>query len=50
MIVNILQIGAKGAEFIADTLKYNSTISNLDLRANGLGDEVYLCREKVHLA
>lgn len=34
-------------EFIADTLKYNTTISVLDLRANGLKDEVcfyrYLC-------
>ncbi|XP_027360416.1 NLR family CARD domain-containing protein 3 isoform X4 [Abrus precatorius] len=34
------QIGAKGAEFIADALKYNTTISILDLRANGLRDEV----------
>jgi hypothetical protein len=44
---NVLQIGAKGVEFIADTLKYNTTISVLDLRANGLKDEVrfyrYLC-------
>lgn len=36
-----LQIGATGAEYIADMLKYNSTISTLDLRANGLRDEVY---------
>lgn len=35
-----IQIGAKGAEFIADALKYNTTISILDLRANGLRDEV----------
>jgi len=35
-----MQIGAKGAEFIADALKYNTTISVLDLRANGLRDEV----------
>jgi hypothetical protein len=41
---NVLQIGAKGAEFIADTLKYNKTISVLDLRANGLKDEVSFCR------
>ncbi|XP_040860990.1 NLR family CARD domain-containing protein 3 isoform X1 [Glycine max] len=34
------QIGAKGAECIADALKYNTTISILDLRANGLRDEV----------
>lgn len=38
-----LQIGAKGAEFIADMLKYNTTISVLDLRANGLRDEVCIC-------
>lgn len=41
---SVLQIGAKGAEFIADTLKYNTTISVLDLRANGLKDEVSFCR------
>lgn len=41
---NVVQIGAKGAEFIADTLKYNTTISVLDLRANGLKDEVRFCR------
>ncbi|KAL0282106.1 UNVERIFIED_CONTAM: hypothetical protein Sangu_2970200, partial [Sesamum angustifolium] len=35
-------IGATGAEYIADMLKYNSTISSLDLRANGLRDEVCL--------
>lgn len=29
-----------GAEFIADCLKYNTTLSTLDLRANGLGDDV----------
>lgn len=37
---NILQIGIKGAEYIADILNYNSTISNLDLQANGLRCEV----------
>lgn len=37
-----LQIGPSGAEYIADMLKYNSTISSLDLRANGLRDEVCL--------
>lgn len=37
---NLLQIGASGVEYIADTLKYNSTIQSLDLRANGLRDEV----------
>lgn len=36
----ILQIGATGAEFVADMLRYNNTISILDLRANGLRDEV----------
>lgn len=36
-------IGPKGAEFIADTLKYNTTISTLDLRGNGLRDEGALC-------
>lgn len=46
-MVYILQIGAMGVEFIADALKYNSTISTLDLRANGLGDEVYFCWELV---
>ena len=35
-----MQLGAKGAEYIADLLKYNTTISTLDLRANGLGDNV----------
>lgn len=34
------QLGPKGAEQIADCLKYNKTISILDLRANGLGDDV----------
>lgn len=34
------QIGRKGAEFIGDMIKYNTTISTLDLRANGLMDEV----------
>ncbi|KAL1102177.1 hypothetical protein V6Z11_D05G346900 [Gossypium hirsutum] len=34
------QIGPKGAEFVADMLRYNNTISILDLRANGLRDEV----------
>ncbi|KDO82602.1 hypothetical protein CISIN_1g0068422mg, partial [Citrus sinensis] len=34
------QIGASGAEFVADMLRYNNTISILDLRANGLRDEV----------
>jgi len=34
------QIGPKGAEYIADALKYNTTLSTLDLRANGLGDDV----------
>lgn len=37
---NLLQIGPKGAEFIADMLGYNNTISILDLRANGLRDDV----------
>lgn len=37
---NVMQIGAKGAEYIADTLKYNNTITILDLRGNGLRDEV----------
>lgn len=41
---NLLQIGAKGAEFIADMLKYNTTIRVLDLRANGLRNEVRFCR------
>lgn len=36
----ILQLGVSGAEFIADCLKYNTTLSTLDLRANGLGDDV----------
>jgi hypothetical protein len=35
-----LQIGVSGAEFVADCLKYNTTLSTLDLRANGLGDDV----------
>lgn len=35
-----LQISAKGAEHVADMLRYNNTISVLDLRANGLRDEV----------
>lgn len=35
-----LQIGVEGAEYIADCLKYNTTLSTLDLRANGLGDDV----------
>lgn len=35
-----MQIGATGAEFVADMLRYNNTISILDLRANGLRDEV----------
>lgn len=43
VIKKFLQIGAKGAEFIADMLKYNTTISVLDLRANGLRDEVRIC-------
>ena len=34
------QIGIKGGEYFADALKYNNTISTLDLRANALGDEV----------
>ncbi|CAI5947822.1 unnamed protein product [Closterium sp. NIES-65] len=34
-----VQIGVKGAEYMADALKYNSTINTLDLRANALGDE-----------
>lgn len=38
----ILQIGPKGAEYIADALKYNTTLSTLDLRANGLGDDVFV--------
>ena len=38
----VLQIAAKGAEYVADMLRYNNTISVLDLRANGLRDEVYL--------
>lgn len=41
--VATIQIGAKGAEYIADMLKYNGTISSLDLRANGLRDEVCFC-------
>lgn len=36
----LLQLGAKGAEYIADMLRYNSTLSDLDLRGNGLRDEV----------
>ena len=36
----VLQIAAKGAEYVADMLRYNNTISVLDLRANGLRDEV----------
>jgi hypothetical protein len=36
-----LQIGVEGAECIADCLKYNTTLSTLDLRANGLGDDVW---------
>lgn len=40
---NIWQIGAKGAEFMSDMLRYNTTISTLDLRANGLRDEVGCC-------
>lgn len=39
--VLVLQIGAKGAEYIADCLKYNTTLQTLDLRANGLGDDVW---------
>ncbi|RDX99553.1 putative disease resistance protein RGA4, partial [Mucuna pruriens] len=35
--------GAKGAEFIADALKYNTSISILDLQANGLRDEGAQC-------
>ena len=35
-----MQIGIKGGEYFADALKYNNTISTLDLRANALGDEV----------
>ena len=35
-----MQIAAKGAEYVADMLRYNNTISVLDLRANGLRDEV----------
>lgn len=42
LYVQLLQIGATGAEYIADMLRYNSTISSLDLRANGLRDEVCL--------
>lgn len=37
-----MQIGPKGAEYIADALKYNTTLSTLDLRANGLGDDVWV--------
>ncbi|EFH68963.1 hypothetical protein ARALYDRAFT_888610 [Arabidopsis lyrata subsp. lyrata] len=37
------QIAAKGAEHIADMLRYNNTISVLDLRANGLRDEGASC-------
>jgi hypothetical protein len=36
----ILQLGVKGAEAVADMLRYNTTISILDLRANGLKNEV----------
>lgn len=39
-----MQIAAKGAEYVADMLRYNNTISVLDLRANGLRDEVSQCR------
>lgn len=39
-IVRFSQIRPKGAEYVADALKYNTTISTLDLRANGLGDDV----------
>lgn len=35
-----MQIGPKGAEYVADMLKYNTTIATLDLRANGLKDDV----------
>ena len=42
--LHILQIGVQGAEFIADCLKYNTTLSTLDLRANGLGDDVCAIR------
>ena len=34
------QIGVKGAQYLAEALQYNSTISTLDLRANSLGDDV----------
>lgn len=40
MTAMTLQIGPKGAEYVADALKYNTTLSTLDLRANGLGDDV----------
>jgi len=40
MHVFVLQIGVEGAKFMADALRYNSTLSTLDLRANALGDEV----------
>lgn len=40
LVLSLLQIGALGAQYVADCLKYNMTISTLDLRANGLGDEV----------
>lgn len=44
-----MQIGPKGAEFVAETLKYNTTISVLDLRGNGLRDEVCICQYNVML-
>jgi NLR family CARD domain-containing protein 3 len=40
LMLTLLQIGANGAQYIADCLKYNTTMSTLDLRANGFGDEV----------
>ena len=36
----VVQIGVEGAEHMAEALKYNSTVSTLDLRANKLGDKV----------
>ncbi|RWW39605.1 hypothetical protein BHE74_00055053, partial [Ensete ventricosum] len=40
---NLCEMGPKGAEHVADCLKYNTTLTTLDLRANGLGDDVLTC-------
>lgn len=47
---NVVQIAAKGAEYVADMLRYNNTISVLDLRANGLRDEVLADRFYQHIS